>query len=233
MSLITLKGIKGGKDRTGLCSVTYSFLATNTDPVAALNVTLPISSQLPEVSRSIGEWDVDNFSFLINATVEGLVSDPVEDDTEYSLEGEFSEEPIETHPSLESLMKQYQGTRGDDGKVLFAERLESKSGSGTGLQRTATTTSLNPMFGVTSFPSMRLVASRTRVLKTLPSSVWKKPGSILTSLPSGFREPGGLKWITMPPLMSKRGNAHRLTERWKSLGTDRHSELLARLVTLA
>lgn len=213
-------------------SLTFAFLAQDVSVDEALTMSLAVPTVLPEVYRSVGEWEVDNNSFIINVTHEGVLVEGTDDDGEFELSAEFSEEPIETHPGIDSLLKNYGGTKGDDGRVQFAETIAGTAAAkSTGLSGGKKgKTEINPMFGVSTFPAMRIVATHRRARKALGGSIWSTVGTVVNSLPSGFSEPGGKKWLVMPPLVRRRGNTWDVTRRWKDITLDRQMALLSSLI---
>lgn len=227
--MIRLKGTRFTVSRQGVINGSATFFADT--------LSEAIGSDLPNpfgygtfISRTGGEWDAETDRWILTANYEGLVGEVAASNDDYSLDAEFSEEPIESHPEIQTLMERYSGTRRDDGRVEFAETIEGRATGGTGLSNARRGSQKNPMFGVTSYPAMRMVASHTYVRPSIPGSVYRKVGTVLKSLPSGFDEPGGRAWIVMPPLARRRGDAWEITERYRDIGDEPHAEILAQLV---
>jgi len=229
--MIRIKGIRFSVDRRGMFSGSASYLCDDIAEATSGSLPNPFGA-VSEVGRSGGEWDVDEQKFVVQAVFEGLLSEPTPDQEEYTLDAEFSEEPIESHPQIASILKNYGGTKRDDGTIEFPETMPSgKGGSGTGLARTAKKAGdKNPFFGVTSYPAMRCVASHSYIKRSLGSAIYNRVGNVLNGLPSGFDEPGGRKWLVMPPLARRRGDVWDVTERYKDIGDDPAVELMAKLI---
>src|SRR4051794_32199111 len=133
---IQIKGISGGVDRRGLCSWGQKYLFQNMTPEqAATTLEIPNMPGLPIVGRQFNEWDVDNFSFFMTITFEGLSSSgssqPGQD--QYLIDDEWREEPIEQFPDRDLLIKEYGAyIDPEDGRLKFPQYLTSGSSSGSG-----------------------------------------------------------------------------------------------------
>lgn len=228
--MIRIKGVRFSVDRRGLFSGAATYLCDGLDEAVGGTLPNPFGS-VTEVGRNGGDWDVDEEKWIVTANFEGLVNEPRADQEEYNLDAEFSEEPIESHPSIASIIKTYGGFKREDGTVEFPETLPTgKTGSGTGLSQGKRGSEKNPFFGVTSYPAMRMIATHSSIKRALGSSIYSRVGRVLNSLPAGFDEPGGRQWLIMPPLVRRRGDVWDVTERYKDVGDDPHVVLLAKLI---
>lgn len=226
-----LKGITGGRDRRGLFSLAYRYFFGDTDPITALKATLPSTpTNLPEVDRRITEWDVDNNGFIVTATFEGLDSGDsqfAEEDDQYTLTSEWREEPIEAFPDRAALEKSYGAYEDPDtGRLRFPETLEGAATGSTALAKGKKSSERNPLFGVTTYPVMRMVATHSYVRATVPSAVYATIGQVTKNLPAGFQEPPEKVWIKDTPSCRKRGNAWEIVEKWKDVDNLKHLEAL-------
>jgi hypothetical protein len=227
--MIRIKGTRFGVDKRGLLTGNATYLCDGLSEAVSGTLPNPFGSG-QFVGRSGGEWDTGEEKWVVQGNFEGVVFEPGPESEDYSLDAEFSEEPIEAHPSITTLMERYQGTKGDDGRVQFAELITGQSGGGSGLSNNRQRTEKNPFFGVQSYPAMRMVAQHSYVRRSVPNSIYRKVGTVLNSLPAGFDEPGGRKWVVMPPLARRRGDGWEITERYKDVGDDPHVEILSQLV---
>ena len=224
---IQIKGIKGGRDRRGLVSLTYRYLFTDATVDDALLASLPNTPSLPEVNRQFVEWEVDNNGFLIDGTFEGILNEPEADQDQYQVNGDWREEPIEAFPYRALLESKY-GAYEEDGRLKFPEFItSSRGGSGIG----GSAQEKNPLFGIDSYPVQRLVASHSYVRKRVPRSVYQNAGKVVKSLPSGFEDPPQRTWITDPPKTQKRGNSWTIVESWKEVDNLKHLEALYLLLS--
>jgi hypothetical protein len=227
--MIRIKGTRFSVDKRGLLTASATYLCDGLSEAVSGNLPNPFGSG-QFIGRSGGEWDTGEEKWVVTGNFEGVVFEPGADSEDYSLDAEFSEEPIESHPAISTIMQRYQGTKDEEGRVQFAETITGSGSGGSGLSNTRQRSEKNPFFGVQSYPAMRMVAAHTYVRRTVPNSIYRRVGTVLNSLPSGFDEPGGRKWVVMPPLARRRGDAWEITERYKDVGDDPHVEILSKLV---
>lgn len=215
---IELKGKSGGKDRRGLMVLAYRYAFTDMTDVEALETSLPNAPEgLVEVDRRVTEW-TNNTNFIVQATFEGIVSDPVEDQDQYAMTTEWREEPIEAFPDREKLEKEFGAYEDpESGRLKFPETLDANTTGGTPLGRGKKTSTKNPLFGTTTYPVGRSVAVHSYVRRTKPPGLKKKAGRVVQSLPAGFEEEGDSTWIQDHPQTRKRGNCWEIVERWKDV----------------
>jgi hypothetical protein len=224
---IQIKGISGGKDRRGLVSLTFRYLFTQTTVDEALTGELPTKpTSLPEVGRKFVEWDVDNHGFLIDVSFEGIINEPGKEEEQYLIVGEWREERIEAFPKRQELIEKY-GAYEEDGLLKFPQYLPAKGqGSGSFQNTTKSKGELNPLFGTTSYPVLRLVATQTMVRERVPASVFSEVGNVVKKLPAGFQDPPKRVWIVDTPQVRRRGNTWEIVRRWKEVDNLKHLEAL-------
>lgn len=229
--MITLKGKSFTWSPEGLVAFRIKYFADTEDE--ALFSTPASYRGLGRRGSNGAEWDAGENKWIVDVTFQGLPDGaaPSEELEQFTIQGEWREEPIESFPERASLVSTYGGyIDPSDGRLKFPEALVSKAGSGTGLNGSKKASGKNPMFGVTSYPVLRLVAEHTFVRASAPSGIYSEVGTVVNSLPSGFDEPGGKIWIVDTPTVIKVGNARRVTKRWKDLDALRHIEALQRLI---
>jgi hypothetical protein len=226
--IIQVKGMEGGRDRRGMLSLAYSYLVLDMSPEEASLVALPVKpATIPETGeRKFKEW-VHNRNFMMTAQFEGIVSEPGEEAEQCMIQGEWREEPIEAFPDREALMKEFGAYEDPDtGRLKFPETLEGTTSSGSSLSKSKRQSEKNPLFGLTTYPVQRMVASRAYMRFNVPSSVYESVGEVTKTLPAVFDEPPNKTWIKDPPLVRKRGNAWEIVERWKDVERLKHIEAL-------
>jgi hypothetical protein len=220
---IQIKGIKGGVDRRGLAKFSARFLFTESTIEEAMVADLPSKpATLPETgARDFVEWDVDNDGFIIEAHFEGVVAEPKESQDQARITGEWREEPIEVFPDRQKLEDKYDAyIDPEDGRLKFPEYIKVK-GSGSGLGG-GSREERNPLFGVTTYPVLLLVAVHTFVRLRVPDSVYSEPGTVVKSLPSIFDDPPKRTWLVDTPDTQKRGNGWTIMRKWKEVNNLKH-----------
>jgi len=228
--MLQIKGITGSRDRRGLVSVTYNCFIADTTEARALVAELPFNPGLPEVNRTVKEFQIDNRSFLVTVTCEGIVpgGTPLEANDQFLIEDEWREEPIEAFPDRDTLEKRYGAYPDDDGRLKFPEFLPTGAGtgSGSGLGGGRSSDDKNPLFGVSTYPVQIATASHSYIRTAKPSGLRKKAGTVIKSLPAGFQESGGGPWLVCTPSCRKRGNCWEIVERYKEINNLKHLEAL-------
>jgi hypothetical protein len=214
--MITIKGKSLQRTRTGLITLRLRYLADTEDEALF---------DLPQSYRGLiadningATWSANDDKWLVDVTYQGLAAgDPSTDLDQYSIQGEYREEPIESFPDQAYLKNNYQAyIDGADGRLKFPETLSRSKNSSFSSNKKAT--GKNPLFGLTSYPVCYEIASHTYVRSSVPSSVHKKKGTVIASLPSGFEYDGDSKaWFVDAPLINKTGNAWSITERYKEI----------------
>lgn len=180
---------------------------------------------VPLVGRRFGPGE-DPRTYAVTLSYEGKAPDgqPQGVGIEETVEGEalFIQEPIELHPSLETLMERFGGYRDTDGRVKFSDTLPSRgTGSGSGLSRGAKTTATNPLAGRTTFAVAGLEVLHSYVRDSLPSDLFADLNRILENLPSSLPSnarpvtPRGRNWMKMAPRWVARGNVVQIFDRYR------------------
>lgn len=200
-------GTKGTRDETGLLSVSVPYYVPSEGDILTVGAEPPLG--LKEVGRTWG--DVEGMSgFEVVVEYEGFEDGRDEGDTEsIEFDPSFAEEPIESHPAFLLLKARYGGTLDDKGKVQWSETYKPTNGA---LQSGGSTEKKNPLFGVSTYLSLKSVFRRTYTVRDLPNDLLENIGEIVESLPDGFPTPSGRNWLTMPPKVTLRGNAYQITE---------------------
>lgn len=163
------------------------------------------------------QWDEQKLYARYIYTYDGLV----EGDNTFQqrvfcrVDGNDSEEPIETHPNFAALFKKHQGRRDKIGRFShFAQNLS------VGVRTEGV--EANPLYGVDHFLSFTMVFVRTYVVRAVPQSVWSRVDCIDTPNGTG-RVPvptlkGKRNWLKLAPLVDERENYATIAERWMASG---------------
>lgn len=160
-----------------------------------------------------GELQI-NFSF--EGVPGGFNFDSTEAET-YELEGSTSEDPIESHPDFEALVKKYPAIFDEDGRFLgFARRFATN-------QTQAQTNELkndgrkNPLYGVQAYLVGGCIWRRTYLAQSFPAGLLRNLGKIDTPKGSGFMQPpelpGRRNWIKIRAAARWRG-VWEIVEEW-------------------
>jgi len=202
------QGLRGNRDERGLIGLTVPWVVATLEEVLTVGATSVFG--LPETKR---EWnDLEAGKFLVNISYEGAQSENGDKDT-YEFDSSFSEEPIESHPDIETIKAVYGGTVGGDGKITFPEKMPSAKGGGGGLSGgQSVKQDKNPLFGLSTYLVTKAVFRHTYLRRVFPATLLDKIGSIVHSLPEGFPTPSSRNWLFMPPKVTKRGNMYEITE---------------------
>lgn len=156
--------------------------------------------------------------FFVGCYYEGMAdgNEPSEETETWDGELAFSEEPIETHPDIQSLLKTYGGSIGADKKVAWPETITQKSTT-TGFSSSSGKSAKNPMFGVSTYLAIGGEVVHSYVSRQLPSDLLTRVGSIVSSLPnaSGIITPDDRNWLIMTPRWTVRGNVSQIWDRYK------------------
>ena len=233
-TIIKLKGVRGGADKTGLAELTAAFHVEGVTYDQALVIALPVNIGLPEDNRTI-EDSIDDQNFTINVTFKGVVSKPdqkPENSQKFRFEEELVSKPIEAFPKLKDLMSKGGGTKNAQGKIDFPLEVAPAKGSTTGLGGNKSAVVLNEMYGVTTFQELHVVAVHTYTAKKLPADFRKRVGTIRKGLPAifGLANDAG-DWLIRPSEAEGLGETGWLiTDRYVDVTNTRGAKALADLL---
>jgi hypothetical protein len=222
-----LLGLSAVRERTGATTVTAKFLAANLDEGLTTAATGDYNGFIRTQVRV--DQDESGTNFIVTATYEGGEegggggggSQSGDDDPSdvYDWSPSFEQADILTHPKIDNLLKKYEGTIDpENGTIRWAEELKPSAASGLGGGNNQSTK--NPMLGVREFLSLGGVWSRKKLYNQIPPEIFTSVGKITESVPGGLPDPGNRFWLTMPPIVTQRGNKWEVTERWMLSGVD-------------
>jgi hypothetical protein len=217
-----LLGTSGAKDDRGLVSVTVPYFAETL--AAALRVGASPLGGLSEQSRTFRAGPSGHFE--VEVTFEGEDSGDGKSDSEreadavYSAQGSFREEPIESHPKIEDLVKKYNGQRDSStGKVTFPASMEGTGGTNAlAGEEGVAAEKPNPMAGVEKYMALEIVWTRSYIQSNKPTKIFANVGKVIKAPPGGPPKLAGRKsWLVMPPKLTKRGKVWEVEEQWTLL----------------
>lgn len=215
--MITIKGKTFQVSDTGLVAIRLKYLTDSEDEALT---GIPYAYRgLIRRGHSGGTWEPDDNKWIVDVTYQGLVAgDPSEELDQFEISGEFREEPIEAFPERAALQSNYGAYIDNEGRIKFPETLPTKSTSTFGGSTGTGSSEQNPMFGLTTYPVYYERASHTYIRSSVPSTVHKKKGTIITNLPAGFEYGGDAKaWFVDAPAIRKTGNCWTITENYKEI----------------
>lgn len=146
----------------------------------------------------------------------------------HRLSSAFEDLPIEAHPELPKLLKNYGGSL-VAGKAKWPPTMPNSNSSNTttGLGGTSNETQAkNPMCGVEKFKKLTVQWSVTYLKTIIPGSLLAKVGKITTTPPGNAPEiQARTKWLITPPTARKRGTVAEITENYLLLDEEIAPEL--------
>ena len=193
-------------------------------------------------STKYGNWDLvgrsvqpheDGEHFIVTCTYQGADigsggdggASYADRTTVYDMSATWEEEPIESHPKIQELLKKYSG-RVVNGEVIWDKELPAAATGGMG-DGEAPPPTKNPMYGVVRWKRLGVTWAATRILSSIPPgilfSVGKKTGTVPGVPPS---VPVGSVWMKLPPKANKRGNVWSVTEEWMLIDAQLPEELV-------
>lgn len=181
---------------------------TGAVPSAISGVSGLVESQPRTATRDVAG---DQAGYHVDATFEGIVEGESVEGEEFILDGDLSEERIETHPNYMDLIKEYNGNTNEetDGKATWPTEYDSGDPNFY---------SVNPMHGVESFLSPGLVWTRRWVSRTLPHNLVRQLGTVDNPPGNPPELVDRMQWLFIRAGAAYRGNVWQLQASWKSIG---------------
>lgn len=165
--------------------------------------------------------------FVATGTYEGVMDDTgggatydSEERTVYDWSPSFEQADIRTHPKFSELLKKYYGTLDENEEVTWGKYIPQGTGSGGGLGGSGDSTNFidNPMRGVREYYALGGVWSQKRVYPNLPQDVFSSVGKIIDNPPGDLPSIGTRFWLTLPPVVTQKGQQWEVTRRWMMSG---------------
>lgn len=180
---------------------------------------------LPEDSRTSHQLENGRHELLITYKGISVEMTPV-NKRRWSGRLSMREEPIETFPKLQELMKTFEGSYDENGKVKFPETLSGGTGGGFGGGTGGTTE--NPMNGAKTWQSIEGEITCNYIAKSFPSDFYSQIGAVVQTLPnSGIRKPKGYVFVTLLPEFDHFGDSWEITLKYKLVRDDSYLRWLA------
>lgn len=120
------------------------------------------------------------------------------------------EEPIESHPEIERIKKDYEGKENDDGTISFPATLTAKSNGSFRSKKKGSTK--NKMYGAKTYGRKSAMWTRTYMRKTEPDDILDQAGKLTKKPPGAPRAPEGKIWLYGCAEITPRGDAFEITE---------------------
>lgn len=120
------------------------------------------------------------------------------------------EEPIESHPDIERIKKDYDGTPNDDGTISFPPTLSAKAGASFRSKKKGSTK--NKMYGAKTYGRKSAQWTRTYMRKSEPDDILDQAGKLSRKPKGAPRAPEGKIWLHGCAEVTPRGNAFEITE---------------------
>jgi hypothetical protein len=220
---IILEGETGGRDENRVCSVTVPYLAKSLGDV--LTVGGKEYQGLRETSRAWQAFNDGSGGYIVTVEYKGYSNDdpsPEPEETEqWSIDFDFSEESLESHPKWQEIKKKYGGYQEEaGGPVKFPETMPDGGGKSGGLGgRKLKTGDKNPMFGAKTYAVMTARATRTWSSRRIPKNAVNDIGKVYQNIPGAPHEFdqiefGDRNWMAMPPKISQNGDVWRIQNEW-------------------
>lgn len=225
MALIQNPGIEFEVDQSGTVVLTVPYTADSIDEALA---------DIPAVFSGLGRESLKGKERLsklagydVTARYAGVLPGaPEDEDGDWEIDTDLSEEPIKSHYLLPLILKYYGGKEDDEapGGVKFDKYLPLKrTGSGRGLQgkvdqKTGENGVKNPAYGLESYFIPGAVVRQTLVMTEIPADFFRQAGQVVKKLPIralSHIDWGDKDWLVMVPRPRPRGNAVEMVREWK------------------
>lgn len=208
--MIETQGATGSKNREGLRTYVRVFI-TDTEAEAERAGPEAING-IPVSDRSWKQKIGGKERWEVTVTYQGITGEEGEEDT-ITIRQVLREEPIESHPDIETIKTTYEGKEQDDGTLKFPATLASSKSGGTGLGGGKTTSTKNPMYGAKTYVRKSAEWSRSRLVKTLPDDLLVMAGRTSQKPTGAPRAPSGKIWVYGAAEATRKGNCNQITEK--------------------
>jgi len=204
-----LDGASRSISREGIQTVRVRFYVETIGAVDDIPGQCPLavggSCELVEIQSTQAE---EGSQHIVAATYEGLAAEAFRK-TSYAWEPSSSQDPIQTHPDWDNILKTYQGREDPPASGNFTwPDIKAKKGSST----------KNPMTGVASYLTLGGTWSEMQAVEEIPSDLWDDMWALVSSVPGDLPTPENRLWLVLPPRLEKRGAAFTITRLWQLTG---------------
>jgi hypothetical protein len=204
-----IAGISGGRDETGVITLTQPWWCETLGEcfsVGEENIQINSSTRIEELTRGFGVWDPDTIlnGYQIGITYQGpdwsLDLDKI---ARFGFDSEYSEQPMETHHAINTLINEHGGRLIDVGgeKKLVFDQSASAGGAGGGgfSQGEEGSGDTNPNFGYRTYPLYESIWTHTYLAKRLPKDFLDRISTVVAVPPGKPPTPKGRDWLIMVP----------------------------------
>lgn len=197
----------GSRDRKGLLTFTRKHVVDTEDECLTIGEAqiLGCGEESRNWSRRTGgkeRWDV-------TITYQGITAESEEAAT-VKVKQVIREEPIESHPDIERIKKDYEGRENDDGSISFPATLTAKAGGSFRSKKKGSTK--NKMYGAKTYGRKSAMWTRSYMRKTEPDDILDQAGKLSRKPKGAPRAPEGKIWLHGCAEITPRGNAFEITE---------------------
>lgn len=197
----------GSRDRKGLLTFTRKHVVDTEDECLSIGESqiLGCGEESRNWSRRKGgveRWDV-------TITYQGITAESEEAAT-VKVKQVIREEPIESHPDIERIKKDYEGRENDDGSISFPATLTAKAGGSFRSKKKGSTK--NKMYGAKTYGRKSAMWTRSYMRKTEPDDILDQAGKLSRKPKGAPRAPEGKIWLHGCAEITPRGNAFEITE---------------------
>jgi hypothetical protein len=197
----------GSRDRKGLLTFTRKHVVDTEDECLTVGESqiLGCGEENRTWARRKGgveRWDV-------TITYQGVTAENQEAAT-VKVKQVIREEPIESHPDIERIKKDYEGKDNDDGTISFPPTLSAKAGGSFRTKKKGSTK--NKMYGAKTYGRKSAQWTRSYMRRTEPDDILDQAGKLSKKPPGAPRAPEGKVWLYGCAESTPRGNAFEVTE---------------------
>lgn len=198
----------GSRNRTGLLTFTRKFVVDTEEECLSVGPAsiLGCGEESRSWSRRTGtgkeRWDV-------TITYQGITAEN-DENASVKVKQIIREEPIESHPDIERIKREYEGRENDDGTISFPATLSAKSGGSFRSKKKGSTK--NKMYGAKTYGRKSAQWTRTYMRRSEPEDILDQAGRLSRKPPGAPRAPEGKIWLYGCSEITPRGNAFEITE---------------------
>ena len=219
---IKLEGAAGSRDENKITTFTVPYYVESFAEVTT--VGKDVDNGLVESTRSWQAWNAGEDGWVVTVVYKGHLQgdedaqDPKETE-QWSMDFDFSEEPLQSHPAIKEIKTAYGGYT-EDNELKFPEFMPSNTKAGGGLgKKKRSAGDPNPLFGTTTYAVMTARVTRSWSAKQIPKNAVNDIGKTYKQIPDAPDEIaqvafGDRNWLAMPPKISQNGNVWRIENEW-------------------
>ncbi len=221
---IKLEGAAGSRDENKITTFTVPYYVESFAEVTTVGKV--VHNGLGESTRSWQAWNAGEDGWVVTVVYKGHLQGDVDADADYpekteqwSMDFDFSEEPLQSHPDIEEIKTDYGGYTLDN-ELRFPEFMPSNNKAGGGLSKKMRFAGdPNPLFGTTTYAVMTARVTRSWSARKIPKNAVNDIGKTYKNIPDAPDdieqvEFGDRNWLAMPPKISQNGNVWRIENEW-------------------